>query len=367
MEGTRKHSGLPRRVAPTRHPLLFPAPVLVAVTDTNALASRAWHAALDGRAEELFTGLARTGRSPTFVAAHVPAELELRLPEATTRSTEQGLRLAQEALWGQIMPTVPVVDLPIRDFLHPRIQPLMRADPDLPKRLRGDVDDLGTAALAEFLAPAVILSADSVFTRFGLGSTLADTWLPTAYAFLHAAGFEATVTDTLELLEIVARCVLALGRAAGAGVVDLARRHPAPALALVAALAFVVHKAGLLSREGTRTRLRQTGRAILPLLDAASEAYENHGKARAALQAVEPYGPLTLEQALARHLARCGQPLTAGALAAAVTDVDLTAREVVQVLGRHPAFTPLPGGRYRVGRPARRPTPERDGHVEGEM
>jgi len=31
-------------------------------------------------------------------------------------------------------------------------------------RLRGDPDDLGTAALAEFLAPAVIISADSVFT-----------------------------------------------------------------------------------------------------------------------------------------------------------------------------------------------------------
>jgi hypothetical protein len=335
--------------------------VLVAVTDTNALASRAWHAALEGQAEDLFTGLALTGRSPTFVAAHVPDELELRLCEATTRFTEQGLRLAQEVLWGRMMPMLPVVDLPIRDFLHPRIQPLMRADPALPRRLRGDVDDLGTAALAEFLAPAIILSADSVFTRFGLANTLADSWLPIAYSFLHAAGFEATLTDTLELLEVAARCVLTVGVHAGTSLANLTLRDPVPVLTLIGALAFVVHKAGLLSRSGTRARLRQIGRAVGPLLDSASEALESHGRARGALIAVEPYGLATLEQALARHLARCGRPLTPEALAAALTDFGLTAGEVVEALKRHPAFIPLPDDRYRIGSPTRRARSGQDG------
>jgi hypothetical protein len=81
----------------------------------------------------------------------------------------------------------------------------MRADPDLPRRLRGDADDVRTAALAEFLAPAVIISADSVFSRFGLANIVATTWLPVVYQLLRAAGFEATMTDTAALLELAAR------------------------------------------------------------------------------------------------------------------------------------------------------------------
>ena len=70
------------------------------------------------------------------------------------------------------MPLVPVVELAVGDCLHPHIQAVRRADPGLPVRLRGDPGDLGTAALAEFLAPAVIISADSVFTRFGLANSV---------------------------------------------------------------------------------------------------------------------------------------------------------------------------------------------------
>jgi hypothetical protein len=85
---------------------------------------------------------------------------------------------AERVLCGQVMPRVPVVDLAVGDYLHPRVRPLVRAYPELPRRMRGDPDDVGTAALAEFLAPAVIISADSVFTRFGLANTVATTWLP---------------------------------------------------------------------------------------------------------------------------------------------------------------------------------------------
>lgn len=355
VEDVRARLGLPGRAAPAASPLLFPGPLPVLVTDTNAVASRAWHAATCGKVEDLFTGLALTGRTPVFVAAHVPAELELRLPEATARFTEQGLRLAESVLWGQIMPVVPVVDLPIRDFLHPRIAPMMRADPDLPRRLHGDVDDLGTAALAEFLAPAIILSADSVFTRLGLANTLATTWLPLAYSLLHAAGFEVSLSVVVELLEMATRFVLAVGIEAGAGAVSLARRHPVPVLALVAALAFIVHKAGPPSID--RAWARQAGRTAGALLDAATEALDRHQKARTASLVVEPYGLPSFEQALARHLARSGRPLTCQELAAELTGFAPSVREVADALERHPAFVALPGGRYRIGSPVRRAHP----------
>ena len=60
--------------------------------------------------------------------------------------------------------------MPLRvgDYLNPRIAALRRCDPELPRAMRGDSDDLGTAAVAQFPAPAVIIRKDSVFNRFGL-------------------------------------------------------------------------------------------------------------------------------------------------------------------------------------------------------
>jgi hypothetical protein len=63
----------------TIHPMALPAPALVGITDTNALASRACNAARTSVPENLFTGLAVTGRSNTYVSAHVPGELVCRL------------------------------------------------------------------------------------------------------------------------------------------------------------------------------------------------------------------------------------------------------------------------------------------------
>jgi hypothetical protein len=187
------------------HPMAFPAPALVGVADTNTLAARACNAASHSLAEDLFTGLAATGRSNTFVSAHVPGELDDHLAQVVAHY--QGLMLAdaERVLWGQVMPRVPVIDLAVGDYLHPRVQPLMRTDPALPRRMKGDPDDIGTAALAEFLAPSVIISADSIFTRFGLANTVATTWLPAAHMLLKAAGFEATLTETAHLLEFATR------------------------------------------------------------------------------------------------------------------------------------------------------------------
>ena len=61
--------------------MALPVPALVGITDTNALASRACNAARNLAAENLFTGLAVTGRSNTYVSAHVPGELVRHLAD----------------------------------------------------------------------------------------------------------------------------------------------------------------------------------------------------------------------------------------------------------------------------------------------
>ncbi len=53
----------------------------------------------------------------------------------------------------------------------------------------------------------MIISADSVFTRFGLANSVADTWLPLAHRLLQAAGYEATLTEAAFALELAARLI----------------------------------------------------------------------------------------------------------------------------------------------------------------
>ena len=119
--------------------MALPVPALVGITDTNALASRACNAARNSVAENLFTGLAVTGRSNTYISAHVPAELARHLADVAEGHPGLDLREAERVLWNDVMPLVPVVDLAVGDYLHPRIQAVRRADPALPVRLRGDV------------------------------------------------------------------------------------------------------------------------------------------------------------------------------------------------------------------------------------
>ena len=234
------------------------------------------------------------------------------------------------------MPLVPVVDLAVGDYLHPRIQAVRGADPELPTRLRGDPDDLGTAALAEFLAPAVIISADSVFTRFGLANSVADTWLPLAHRLLQAAGYEATLTEAAYALELAARLVaVPVSTVAGA-----ASRHPLAALGIGAAIALVAYQAGYLRRD----RLRAAGQEIRRVAARGFEAFGNasgaYSKARQALRVIEPYGTPTVEELAARHLARVRHPLPLHDLAAALEAAGhaVTSAELRDATSRHPAF-----------------------------
>jgi hypothetical protein len=102
--------------------MALPVPALAGITDTNALASRACNAARSSVAENLFTGLAVTGRSNTYISAHVPEELVRHLADVAEGHPGLDLREAERVLWGDVMPLVPVVDLAVGDYLHPRIQ-----------------------------------------------------------------------------------------------------------------------------------------------------------------------------------------------------------------------------------------------------
>jgi len=335
--------------------LAYPAPALVGITDTNALASRACNAASASRREDLFTGLAFTGRSNTYVSAHVPGELIRHLGDVAEGFPGLDLRAAERALWGDIMPMVPVVDLAVGDYLHPRIRRVMHGDPALPRAVRGDPDDLGTAALAEFLAPSVIISADSVFTRLGMADTLATTWLPMAHGLLKMAGFEAAMSEVPWMLELAVRLLsVPAGAAAGA-----ARRHPLAALSIGAAVLLIAGQAGYLRRARLRAAGRGIGRVTVKGAEALAGASSAHAEARRALRVIEPYRTPTVEELAARHLARVRVPMTIDALAAAIGSRghDVSAAEIADAAGRHPAFRMSSGQPpvIGIGRPARGP------------
>jgi len=339
---------LPRH-APTARPMLGSSPALVAVADTNALLARACHAARrSATSRELFTDLANTGRSNTFVGAHVPGELVEHLPDVAA-STSTPLAVAEQMLWGRIMQGVPVVELPIRDYLNPRIRALLRTDKDLPRSLRGDPDDIDTVAVAEFLAPSLILSADSVFTRFGLSTTTAATWVEAGRNLLRMAGFEAALGDAALVAELAAEALLAGVGAAGKAAI----KHPLPALLVVAGAAYCAWRAGYLEPARLRHAGRRLGALSRPALDCVGAAIESHQDARRALHVIEPDGHPTIEQRAARHLARNGRALTPGQLRdelARIAGYRVSAAALKRAMRNHPAFSRHPGDAYTVGR-----------------
>jgi hypothetical protein len=135
-----------------------------------------------------------TGRANPYVGAHVPDELLEHLPRVAA-NTRADRSLAEAILWNQVMPQVPVVDLAVRDVLSHRSRQIMSSD--------GDVDDVETMALAELLAPAVILSDGVFFAKFGHAGA-AISAIEHATAILRAAGTEATYADGLNALGFTA-------------------------------------------------------------------------------------------------------------------------------------------------------------------
>jgi len=133
--------------------------------------------------------------------------------------------------------------MPLRmgDYLNPAIAAVRRGDPELPRAAGGDPEDLGRAAVAAFLAPAVI-SKDSVFNRFGLVLP-ADWWTEEATRVLMAAGYDAAIEDAAHAAEVGARLLFGvIGTAKAAAV-----RNPKVAIttAIIAGLAaWYCHRRG---------------------------------------------------------------------------------------------------------------------------
>jgi hypothetical protein len=182
----------------------------------------------------------------------------------------------------------------------------------------------------------VIISADSVFTRFGLANSVADTWLPLAHQLLQAAGYEATLTEAAYALELAARLV-ATPIAAVAGA---ARRHPLAALGIGAVIALVAYHAGYLRRDRLRTAGQEVRRVAATGIEAIGNATDAYSKARQARRVIEPYGTPTVEELVARHLARVRRPLPLDDLPAALAAAGhkVTSAELRDATSRHPAF-----------------------------
>ncbi|MFF3891240.1 hypothetical protein [Streptomyces sp. NPDC001914] len=330
------------------NPMVLDRRMLLPVLDTNALLVEACALAKHGGRQDRVTALAVTGRATPYIAAHVPGEADEHLAKvAADLNASEGQ--ARRVLNEQILPALRVVDLEIRDHLAPQTRHILRVDPKMPRRYRGDPDDAPTMALAEFLGPCVIVSKDSVFSRFGYAVI---DWIPVAESVLRLAGLEATAANALVLIDIVFQLF-------GAGVnrlAVLAAHNPLAATAAVSGLLWWCHRHGYLTRDSWRRRLSQAGGVAKPMLELAQAGMAEHRALSNSLLVVEPPAYPTSEQLAARYLARCGQPLTPGELrdALARRGHTVSAAQLKRDMQTHGAFVRAPGDLWTVGRQVRK-------------
>jgi hypothetical protein len=338
-----------QRTSPAAFPNFAPWPGLVTVTDTNVLASAAAYAARGGGVQDLIERVALTGRAPVFVSTHVEDELDEHM-ERVARDLRVDPQLAWAAWKVQLAPRIRMVELPMSEYLRPEVANVRRTNAEC-KRHRGDPDDLGTAALAAFLGPSVIVSADSVFWRFGL--TAAAESIEVARKLLQAAGIEADWADGLAAVTVV-------GRLAGLGVEQLwrvAQRFPIPAALIAGGLGFWAYRRGYLSKPTLTSAARRIGTASKPVLERLGESLEAQAAARESLIVVEdpPWREESLAERCARYLARSPRPLTPielrDALNRSFGHDDVSGAQLKREMLAHPAFVRLPGDVYAVGLP----------------
>lgn len=339
---------LPVRTGPAINPMVLDRPMLLPVLDTNALLTHACWLVKNGYQHDKVTALAGTGRSTPYVAAHVLGEIVEHLPRMAD-DAHVPERQVRRLLGVQILPALRVVDLEIRDHLAPQTRHILRVDREMPKRHRGDPDDAPTMALAEFLEPCVIVTEDSVFSRFGFAVI---EWIPVAQSLLRLADLEATAADALVLIELVLRLC-----GAGANrLVVLAGSNPLLATAAVTGLLWWCYRNGYLTRDNWRQRLARLGEATAPLLELTAAAVTEHQALNDSLLVVEPPAYPTREQLAARYLARCGRPLTPGELRDALARRGhiISAAQLKRDMLAHRAFVRAPGDLWTVGCPVLR-------------
>lgn len=323
--------------------------MIIPVVDANALLIMGCDMIKRGRGLDLVTQLALTGRGNPHIAAHIPGELRRHLRRLAAENGVSPLEVAR-VLDQVILPSARVVDLEIRDHLGPGTARILHVDPGLDRDYRGDPDDAPTMALAELLAPAVIISQDSVFTRFGFAGAAAQ-WIPIAKDLLRMVGVEASLTDAAWITEFALRLL-------GAGARELlaqAVRRPWLASAAVAAALWICHKRGYLRGERWRENAARLWELARPVIDKASNALLDQDRIRQALVVVEAPPYPVPEQLAARYLARCGSPLTPAELrdALRLRGHQVPAARLERDMRAHRGFVREPGNRYTVGRPGR--------------
>ncbi|MEU5062241.1 MULTISPECIES: hypothetical protein [unclassified Streptomyces] len=332
------------------NPMVLDRPMLLPILDANALLVEACALAKNNGRPSRVTTLAATGRATPYIAAHVPGEVDEHLAKMAAHFEVPEYR-ARRVLNQQILPALRVVDLEIRDHLSPRTRHILHVDPEMPRKYRGDPDDAPTMALAEFLGPCVIVTQDSVFHHFGFAVI---DWIPVVQSVMRVAGLEATAANALVVVDWALRL-------SGAGVhrlIVLAGRNPLLATAAVTGLLWWCYRNGYLTRENWQRRLAWAGEATVPLLELADSTMTEYRELSDSLMVVEPPSYPTREQLAARHLARCGRPLTPGELrdALARRGHSTSAAQLNRDMLAHRAFVRAPGDLWTVGRQVRQRT-----------
>jgi len=338
---------------PARYPTLPQRRTLASITDTCSLASSAGHVARDSTAS-IIAALASRGRTPVFISENVEAELPKAIREV---ARNMGLPVADvdRVMREQILARIRVVPLNVGDYLHPRLAGIRSCDKSLRKSMWGDPDDLGTAALAEFLTPAVLISKDSVFNRFGLALPAAQ-WVEEAQRLLAAAGYEAELQGAAGAAELLAR-----GTFAGLEALrQAAKRHPKTAFVILGALLLAIwygNRRGVVTTEKVRKVGQATVKAAKPVIDRIAVAATGWSEAVNAITVVERNAPITLEERCACRLALYGTAMTPSELRDLLTTEEkpVSAAAIRRALQAHPAFFRQPGDKYTLGRPASLP------------
>ncbi|TQK49838.1 hypothetical protein FBY35_0112 [Streptomyces sp. SLBN-118] len=325
--------------------MVLTGPMLLPILDTNALLTEACNMVKHERQQDKVTALAGTGRATPHIAAHVPGEIDEHLARVAS-DYQVPERQVRRLLGQQILPALRVVDLEIRDHLAPQTRHILRVDLCLEPRHRGDPDDAPTMALAEFLGPCVIVTQDSVFSRFGFAVV---DWIPVAQNLLRLAGLEATAANALVLIDLALR----LFGAGAQRLVGLAVRNPLPAAATAAGLLLWGYRRGYLSRSDWRQRISRLGELAIPLIEQGNAAMLEHRAISDTLMVVQPPAYPTTEQLAARYLARCSRPLTPGELRDALGRQGhvVSAAQLRRHMRVHRAFVRAPGDLWTLGHP----------------
>lgn len=295
----------------------------VAVVDTMALLATACRADV---ASTHLAGIANVG-APMFVAREVLGEVDRLMPKfADDRGVDRATAMAT---WEQrLRPRLRVVDLAVRDHLHPEVARVRTVD----------VDDTATAALALLVSPAVVLSDDRSLVEAGLA---VRPWTTAAGDHRTVETIDAAVAAAVVFGDVALR-----GAWSGtSGLVRLARRYPLGAALFVMAVVIAMRPRAETVAARAHDGLRGAGAA----LGRQAMARQN---AVGRLVVVEDRCLPGLEQRCARVLARSSVPLTSRDLADRLPGLagSLPTRAVGSVLAGHAAFVEVASGLWQLGK-----------------